>query len=266
MILENTLSKGDTIIAEGKGRSSRQELKLLYLRDYFYKYTNRDTPKRMDAILKYLAANDIPASRVTICNDIEILRNTLHIPIKYSAKDYGYYVEKPQFESHEMLMLLDCIRFPTFITEDETERLRQKLMALASVYDSELVNNVAPGETHVLKAKVSVYDNLRILLDAIRKGRSASCRFSMSLIVFVVVPIRSFRILIFFICPSRKLIRFRLGMANVLPQLPAQHFRTAYILQIRHQDPTVIICHRIPHFSLLWAAAPFYVYISKHFY
>ena len=174
MILENTLSKGDTIIAEGKGRSSRQELKLLYLRDYFYKYTNRDTPKRMDAILKYLAANDIPASRVTICNDIEILRNTLHIPIKYSAKDYGYYVEKPQFESHEMLMLLDCIRFPTFITEDETERLRQKLMALASVYDSELVNNVAPGETHVLKAKVSVYDNLRILLDAIRKGRKIS--------------------------------------------------------------------------------------------
>lgn len=161
-------------MAEGQGRSSRQELKLLYLRDYFYKYTNKDNPKRMKAILDYLEANGIPASRVTVYNDIEILRNALHIPIKYSAKHYGYYVEKPQFESHEMLMLLDCIRFSTFITEDETERLRQKVMALASVYDAELVNNVAPEETHVLKASVSIYDNLRILLDAIRQGKKIS--------------------------------------------------------------------------------------------
>lgn len=161
-------------MAEGQGRSSRQELKLLYLRDYFYKYTNKDNPKRMDAILKFLASNGIPASRVTVYNDIEILRNALHIPIKYSAKHYGYYVEKPQFESHEMLMLLDCIRFSTFITEDETDRLRQKVIALASVYDAELVNNVAPEETHVLKAKVSIYDNLRILLDAIRYGKKIS--------------------------------------------------------------------------------------------
>ena len=161
-------------MAEGQGRSSRQELKLLYLRDYFYKYTNKDNPKRMKAILDYLEANGIPASRVTVYNDIEILRNALHIPIKYSAKHYGYYVEKPQFESHEMLMLLDCIRFSTFITEDETDRLRQKVIALASVYDAELVNNVAPEETHVLKAKVSIYDNLRILLDAIRYGKKIS--------------------------------------------------------------------------------------------
>ena len=161
-------------MAEGQGRSSRQELKLLYLRDYFYKYTNKDNPKRMKANLDYLEANGIPASRVTVYNDIEILRNALHIPIKYSAKHYGYYVEKPQFESHEMLMLLDCIRFSTFITEDETDRLRQKVMALASVYDAELVNNVAPEETHVLKAKVSIYDNLRILLDAIRYGKKIS--------------------------------------------------------------------------------------------
>lgn len=161
-------------MAEGQGRSSGQELKLLYLRDYFYKYTNKDNPKRMEAIRNFLAANGIQASRVTIYNDIEILRNALHIPIKYSAKHYGYYVEKPQFESHEMLMLLDCIRFSTFITEDETERLRQKVMALASVYDAELVNNVAPEETHVLKASVSIYDNLRILLDAIRQGKKIS--------------------------------------------------------------------------------------------
>ena len=161
-------------MAEGQGRSSRQELKLLYLRDYFYKYTNRDNPMRMKAILEYLEANGIPASRVTVYNDIDILRNTLHIPIKYSAKHYGYYVEKPQLESHEMLMLLDCIRFSTFITEEETERLRQKVMTLASVYDSELVNNVALEETHVLKAKVSIYDNLRILLDAIRRKKKIS--------------------------------------------------------------------------------------------
>ena len=161
-------------MAKGQGRSSRQELKLLYLRDYFYKYTNRDNPKRMQEIRDHLKANGIPASRATVYNDIDILRNTLHIPIKYSAKHYGYYVEKPQLESHEMLMLLDCIRFSTFITEEETERLRQKVMTLTSVYDSELINSVAPEETHVLKAKVSIYENLRILLDAIRQGKKIS--------------------------------------------------------------------------------------------
>jgi hypothetical protein len=47
-------------------------LKLLYLRDYFFKYTNRDNPKNMEAIRNYLKANGIPASRVTIYNDIDI--------------------------------------------------------------------------------------------------------------------------------------------------------------------------------------------------
>ena len=57
-------------MAEGKGRSSNQGVKLLYIRDYLHKHTNKEHPKNAKEISNYLATKGIKADRKTICNDM----------------------------------------------------------------------------------------------------------------------------------------------------------------------------------------------------
>lgn len=73
-------------MAKGQGRSSGQGLKLLYLRDYLYKHTNKEKPKSAKDIIVYLAAKGIKASRKTIYTDIEALRDVSGLPIAYDDR------------------------------------------------------------------------------------------------------------------------------------------------------------------------------------
>ena len=57
-------------MAEGQDRSSNQGVKLLYIRDYLCKYTNKEHPKNAPEIRDYLATKGIKADRKTIYNDI----------------------------------------------------------------------------------------------------------------------------------------------------------------------------------------------------
>ena len=57
-------------MAEGQGRSSGQGVKLLYIRDYLYTYTDKEHPKNAKDIKEFLASKGIKASEKTIYNDI----------------------------------------------------------------------------------------------------------------------------------------------------------------------------------------------------
>ena len=57
-------------MAEGKGRSSNQGVKLLYIRDCLRKHTNKEHPKNATEISDYLATKGIKADRKTNYNDM----------------------------------------------------------------------------------------------------------------------------------------------------------------------------------------------------
>ena len=67
-------------MAEGQGRSSNQGVKLLYIRDYLHKYTNKEHPKSAKDIIEYLASKGIKAERKTIYNDILRLQMDFQAP------------------------------------------------------------------------------------------------------------------------------------------------------------------------------------------
>ena len=57
-------------MAEGQGRSSGQGVKLLYIRDYLHKHTNKEHPKNATEISDYLATKGIKADYKPIYNDM----------------------------------------------------------------------------------------------------------------------------------------------------------------------------------------------------
>ena len=77
-------------MAKGQGRSSGQGVKLLYVRDYLRKHTNKDNAKNAKKICKYLETKGIDAKPKTIYNDILRLQIDFGEPIEYSAKNRGY--------------------------------------------------------------------------------------------------------------------------------------------------------------------------------
>ena len=122
-------------MAEGQGRSSEQGVKLLYIRDYLHKYTNKEHPKSAKDIIEYLASKGIKAERKTIYNDILRLQMDFQEPIEYNPKKWGYYVTKPQFSLYDLQILMDCVRSANFLNSEDVTRISKKIVELGNVYD-----------------------------------------------------------------------------------------------------------------------------------
>ena len=85
-------------MAQGQGRSSKQGVKLLYIRDYLYTHTNKDNPKNAKHIVGYLASKGIAAKEKTIYNDILRLQIDFGVPVEYNPKKWGY----PAFKNKQL--------------------------------------------------------------------------------------------------------------------------------------------------------------------
>ena len=88
------------------GRSSGQGVKLLYIRDYLYHHATKEHPQNANRIQAFLAQHDIEASVKTIYNDIVRLRDDFGVPVVYEARRWGYYITKPEFEPHELRLMV----------------------------------------------------------------------------------------------------------------------------------------------------------------
>ncbi|MBQ5866303.1 MAG: WYL domain-containing protein [Oscillospiraceae bacterium] len=116
------------------GRSSGQGVKLLYIRDYLYHHATKEHPQNANRIQEFLAQHDIEASVKTIYNDIVRLRDDFAVPVVYDASRWGYYITKPEFEPHELRLMVDSIQASKFITQREATTISQKITKLADVY------------------------------------------------------------------------------------------------------------------------------------
>ena len=166
-----TSTEGGTAMAEGQGRSEGQGLKLLYLRDYFYKETGKEHQKDIDQIIAFLDSQNIRVSDKTLYSDFRQLREKLNVPIKYDGRSRKYYVTEPMYNGYELALLMDCICNAYFLTEGDAFRLLDIVKGLANVADrSMLAQRVKEYEKH-RRIETSVIDNLRLLTEAIKQKR-----------------------------------------------------------------------------------------------
>ena len=158
-------------MAEGQGRSSGQGVKLLYIRDYLRKYTDEEHPQNAKAIKAYLASKGIKASEKTIYNDILRLQVDFDEPIAYNPKRWGYYITKPQFTAAELAVLIDCIRYAPYMTQEDAKCLTDKIKDLANVYDLQTLAQHEGADGRKKHGESSVLDNIQLLKQAIESKR-----------------------------------------------------------------------------------------------
>ena len=163
-------------MAEGQGRSSEQGVKLLYIRDYLHKYTNKEHPKSAKDIIEYLASKGIKAERKTIYNDILRLQTDFQEPIEYNPKKWGYYITKPQFEPYELRLLIDSLQSNMFAAEDEIVPLIAKVKELADIYTKDNLSKTQYINYGIFHFRRSFVKTAEILQQAINMNKKVSYR------------------------------------------------------------------------------------------
>jgi len=164
-------------MAEGQGRSSNQGVKLLYIRDYLHKYTNKEHPKSAKEISEYLASKGIKADRKTIYNDILRLQVDFQEPIEYNPKKWGYYITKPQLSGYELRMLLDSVQLTQMLTTEETRVITDKILEFTNVYDKLDYSDELKRRKPSNKADHSVIRNAELIRQAVTENKKVRFRY-----------------------------------------------------------------------------------------
>ena len=149
-------------------RTKRQGLKLLLIRDYLYNEASEDKPKSTEAIMEYLKENyDIEASDKTIHTDVKRLREDANVPVIYNRHRRGYYINDRPYSPAELRLIIDCIRNAEFLTKEDAAILMEKVLALASCPDRELLTRQLEEEYKKSQTEASVIENVNLLMQAI---------------------------------------------------------------------------------------------------
>ena len=170
-------------MAEGQGRSSNQGVKLLYIRDYLHKYTNKEQPKSAKEISEYLASKGIKADRKTIYNDILRLQVDFQEPIEYNPKKWGYYITKPQLSGYDIRLLLDSVHESKTLTTEEAAAITNKILELTNTYDAASFSDEIKKRNATPKAESSVIHNAELIRQAIAEKKKISFRYFHRLMV-----------------------------------------------------------------------------------
>ena len=165
-------------MAEGQGRSSNQGVKLLYIRDYLHKYTNKEHPKSAKEICEYLASKGIKADRKTIYNDILRLQVDFQEPIQYNPKRWGYYIAEPIFSLYELQILTDCVRASEILSAKEVSSITKRISELTNIYDcKKLTENSVWTQKESTRPISGEMQNVDIIKRAIEQNKKISFRY-----------------------------------------------------------------------------------------
>ena len=163
-------------MAGGKGRSSNQGVKLLYIRDYLHKHTNKEHPKNAKEISKYLASKGIKAERKTIYNDILRLQVDFQEPIEYHPNKKGYYISEPTFSFYELQVLMESVRTSNILSSQEVESMCRRIADLTNIYDSEELTAITSLGNEPVRSTVSELEKVTLIQQAIRENRKIKFR------------------------------------------------------------------------------------------
>ena len=166
-------------MAEGQGRSSNQGVKLLYIRDYLHKYTNKEHPKSAKEICEYLASKGIKADRKTIYNDILRLQVDFQEPIEYNPKKWGYYITEPDFSLHELRTIISCAQSADFLTPLERKQIITKISTLANIYDKESIAYEVDNDEESDDLSESIMQKVKMIEQAISENKQIRFRYYM---------------------------------------------------------------------------------------
>lgn len=145
----------------------KQRQKLLLLKDYFLRETDKEHPATVKEMINYLRRLEVRADRRTIYADMEILKDAGMDIQQIRTKDVRYYLARSDFSLSELKLLVDSVQSSRFITLKKSQDLIKKLTNLTSEHNEEKLKRQVLVLQRVKSMNESIFKNIDAIQDAI---------------------------------------------------------------------------------------------------
>ena len=154
------------------------KLKLIFLRDIMTNETDKEHPLTTEQLLSKLEELDIKCDRRTLSEDIKCL-NSIGTGISscQSGHKKGYYIEERGFSKSELRILLDAVAASNFITQEKTDELSDRIVALAGSYKAQVLKKPRRIVNRCKHNNESIYESIDIIEQAIEQTKKISFKY-----------------------------------------------------------------------------------------
>ncbi len=159
-------------------RDNMQKIKLLKLYELLRTETDSEHPISRIRLCERLNKMGISSNVRTLSLDIEVLRdNGYEISSFLRNKERFYYVPEPTLTVPEMKILIDAVQAASFVTEEKTAELVEKIAALGGSHRSQLLKkNIVKFNTRK-HTNESVFSTVDVIEDAINRRRQIAFNY-----------------------------------------------------------------------------------------
>lgn len=148
-----------------------QRLKLLKIWEILRQETDKDHTLTTSDLLERLEAIGIKCDRRTLYADIKALNDNGYKVNCIRRMANEYYVEKREFSLAEIHILMDAVQAATFISEEKTAQLVDKIAELAGSRRAEAVKQNVVAFNTLKSPNEDIFAIVSIISDAIEKYR-----------------------------------------------------------------------------------------------
>ena len=149
-------------------------IRLLLLKQYIEAHAGVNRYVTRGELEQYLADKGYPVEKKTLYSDLAVLDSEFNIKLEYNPRKKGYRLTNPHFDIYELRMLVDCVQFSTFITEEEVASLISKIKLLSVESDRVSLDRPVLVKDRINRTKDSFLKRLDTIHQAISEKRQIS--------------------------------------------------------------------------------------------
>ena len=115
--------------------------RLILLRDYIHTNASPIHAVKASEMLEYLKSKDICIEIKTLYADLDMLGTCFRdVKIRYDGRQKGYLLDEPPLSSYDLQLIVNSVQAAQFVTQEEADRLTDKLIGLADEYTKKLLD------------------------------------------------------------------------------------------------------------------------------
>ena len=148
-----------------------QRLKLLKIWEILRQETDEAHPMSSVELLERLEAIDIKCDRRTLYADIQALNESGYKINCNRRKTNEYFVERREFSMAEIQILMDAVQAASFITDDKTKVLVDKIAELAGSRKAEAIKKNIVAFNTVKSHNGDIFGTVATITQALEQGK-----------------------------------------------------------------------------------------------
>lgn len=142
-----------------------------------FRETDEDHPYTAHQLKEKLMLYGIEAERKAILRDVAALQECGHEILLHADNKRGYYLAAREFEDWELKVLMDAAVGASFLTEENSKKLADKLCALSSKEGQKTLKGATPILSDVKNGSPTTKNAIDLILKAIRRKRMISFQY-----------------------------------------------------------------------------------------